>query len=95
MEFKIDENLPIEIAELLQNHGYGAKTVDDQNLKGIRDIYLIEVCKKENRTLVTCDTDFTDINNYLPEEYNGIIVLRLGNQSKRHTINIFNKLYQK
>ena len=32
MQFKIDENLPIEIAELLINAGYDAKTVNDQQL---------------------------------------------------------------
>ena len=32
MQFKIDENLPIKIAELLINAGYDAKTVNDQQL---------------------------------------------------------------
>jgi len=36
MQFKIDENLPIEIAELLINAGYDAKTVKDQQLQGIK-----------------------------------------------------------
>jgi len=37
MQFKIDENLPIEIAELLINAGHDAKTVNDQQLQGTKD----------------------------------------------------------
>ncbi len=32
MKFKIDENLPIEIAELLREAGYDAMTVEEQNM---------------------------------------------------------------
>lgn len=35
MQFKIDENLPVEIAELLLDAGYDAKTVHEQKLGGI------------------------------------------------------------
>lgn len=34
MKFKIDENLPVEVAELLQKAGHDAMTVYDQNLAG-------------------------------------------------------------
>jgi hypothetical protein len=32
MQFKIDENMPIEIAELLNDAGHDAKTVNNQQL---------------------------------------------------------------
>jgi hypothetical protein len=35
MKFKIDENLPVEVAELLRQAGYETATVYDQNLMGI------------------------------------------------------------
>ena len=34
MKFKIDENLPVEIAELLRQKGYEATTVMEQSLGG-------------------------------------------------------------
>jgi predicted nuclease of predicted toxin-antitoxin system len=37
MKFKIDENLPVEAAELIRNEGYDAVTVWDQNLGGAAD----------------------------------------------------------
>jgi len=89
MQFKIDENLPVELAELLARAGHNAKTVNDQKLKGAQDSHLINICKKENRVFITFDTDFSDINTYPPEEFNGIIVLRLGSQSKQHVLKIF------
>lgn len=92
MQFKIDENLPVEIAKLLIKASHDAKTVNDQNLKGIKDSLLINLCKKENRILVTLDTDFSDISTYPPKEFNGIIVLRLGSQSKQHVLNIFQRI---
>jgi predicted nuclease of predicted toxin-antitoxin system len=53
MQFKIDENLPIELAELLINAGYDAQTANDQRLQGTKDSILMDVCKSENRILVT------------------------------------------
>lgn len=77
MEFKIDENLPVDIAELLVNAGHDAKTVNKQRLQGARDSALISLCKSENRVLVTLDADFSDIKAYPPQEFAGIIVLRV------------------
>jgi len=42
MEFKVDENLPIEIAELLISAGYNAKTINEQQLQGVKDPLLID-----------------------------------------------------
>jgi predicted nuclease of predicted toxin-antitoxin system len=89
MQFKIDENLPVEIVELLINAGHDAKTVNEQQLQGVRDPVLIDVCKSENRVLVTLDTDFSDIRAYPPQEFSGIIVLRVGSQAKPHVIKVF------
>ena len=41
MKFKIDENLPVEISEILINEGYDSKTVNDQKLQGSKDSVLI------------------------------------------------------
>jgi predicted nuclease of predicted toxin-antitoxin system len=51
MEFKIDENLPVEIAELLVSAGHDAKTVNNQKLQGVKDPVLIDLCSKEQRCM--------------------------------------------
>lgn len=90
--FKVDENLPSEVAELLKNAGHDAMTVYQQEMAGIQDPELISICKKESRVLLTLDLDFSNIRTYPPEDYMGIIVLRLHYQSKPHVINSVKKI---
>lgn len=80
--FKIDENLPVEAAELLSLAGYEALTVLDQSMGGTLDGPLALVCREEGRVLVTLDLDFSNIQSYPPKEYRGIIVLRVQRQDK-------------
>jgi predicted nuclease of predicted toxin-antitoxin system len=91
MKFKIDENLPIEVAHFLQEAGYEAATVYGQNLVGEPDANIAAVCQAEERAIVTLDTDFADIRVYPPEEYFGIIVMRLKQQDKPHVLTIVNR----
>jgi predicted nuclease of predicted toxin-antitoxin system len=91
MKFKIDENLPIEVADILQQGGYDAATVYNQNLVGEADANIATVCQSEKRTIVTLDTDFADIRAYPPEEYFGIIVMRLKRQDKPYVLAIVNR----
>jgi predicted nuclease of predicted toxin-antitoxin system len=92
MLFKVDENLPIEISELLSGAGHDARTINDQGLQGINDRTLLELCEKERRTLVTLDMDFSDIQTYPPQDHEGIILLRVGRQSKRHVLEVFRRI---
>lgn len=76
MNFKTDENLPVEVADLLRQQGHDALSVVDQQLAGRPDVDVAAVCQAEKRAIVTLDLDFSDIRSYPPEEYFGIIVLR-------------------
>jgi predicted nuclease of predicted toxin-antitoxin system len=73
VKFKIDENLPIEIAGLLRDAGYGATTVVDQGLGGSADPDIAFVYRNEDRVLVTLDMDFADIRTYPPNQHSGLI----------------------
>jgi predicted nuclease of predicted toxin-antitoxin system len=92
MNLKIDENLPVEVAELLKQAGYDATTVSEQNLIGTSDTNLAVVCNKEKLTMVTLDTDFTDIRSYQPDRFCGIIVMRLSRQDKPHVLEVFRRV---
>ena len=52
----------------------------------------MERCDNEKRTLVTLDIDFSDIRTYPPRDHEGIIVLRVGNQSKKHVLEVFKRI---
>ncbi|HRY14259.1 MAG: DUF5615 family PIN-like protein [Candidatus Competibacteraceae bacterium] len=80
MRFKVDENLPVEIADLLRRHHYDAMTILEQQMTGQPDEVVADVCQREHRVLITLDLDFSDIRRYPPENYAGIIVLRPANQ---------------
>jgi len=82
VKFKIDENLPIDVADLLRSVEYDALTVFDQRLIGEDDSRILDICKEEKRALLTLDLDFSDVRSYPPQEYFGIIVLRLRRQDK-------------
>jgi hypothetical protein len=51
--FKIDENLPDEIADLFIRHGHDAVTVADQGWRGMADDDLRQGIQDESRWLVT------------------------------------------
>ena len=91
MKFKVDENLPVEVADLFRKAGYDAATIHDQNLIGETDDNIATVCQSEKRAIVTLDTDFADIRSYPPDNYFGIIVMRLKQQDKPYVLNIVNR----
>lgn len=66
MKFKVDENLPVEVVNVLEKNGHSAVTVLGQDLGGEPDSHIAEVCQKEKRALITLDTDFFHIRKYSP-----------------------------
>lgn len=92
MRFKIDESLPPESSTIFRNNGYDALTVWDQGLQGRSDAQLVSVCREERRTLVTLDLDFSDIRAYPPNQYPGLIVMRLSSQSRTHVLRVLRNL---
>jgi predicted nuclease of predicted toxin-antitoxin system len=92
MRFKIDENLPGEIAEMLRAAHHEAETVVDQGLAGASDQRLTDACAGEGRILVTLDLDFADLGAYPPRHYPGFIVLRVYRQDRGHVINAFRQV---
>ncbi len=88
MQLKVDENLHDDVAALLRGRGHDALTVHDQGLRGHRDAQIAEVCRREGRALLTLDLDFANIRVYPPADYPGLIVLRLGNQSRTHILGV-------
>ena len=80
--FKIDENLPQEIAALLREAGYAAVSVRDQGLMAKPDNVIADVCNTEGLVLVTLDLDFANIQVYPPDRTSGIMVFRVPDQSK-------------
>ena len=92
MLFKVDENLHEDVAEFLRQHGHDAVTVFDQNLQGHSDVEVAEVCRLEGRAILTQDLDFGNILAFPPQDYAGIVVLRLGDQSRPAVLAVVGRL---
>ena len=88
MRFKLDENLPSELAGLFVEAGHDAVTVRDQGLGGARDPEVASACRREHRAIITLDTDFSDIRTYPPRAYSGIVVFRLSSQARDHVLGV-------
>lgn len=88
MKFKIDENLPEEVSQLLRNAGWDSATVVEQQLSGEDDPRIADVCATEQRILITFDRGFSNIRAYPPARGPGMIVLRLKSQDKLHVLEI-------
>ena len=76
MHIKVDEDLPPVVAQWLQDRGYQASTVVEQNMGGWKDHALWEVVQTDKQFLVTADKGFADIRTYPPGTHGGILLLR-------------------
>lgn len=92
MRLKIDENLPPDVADLLRQFGHDAIGVLEQNMGGVPDHELARICQEERRAILTLDTDFMDARDYPPEQYSGIVVLRLRRQGIRQILDTVDHL---
>lgn len=75
MRFLIDEDLPRSTGNLMRKYGHQAIDVRDIGLRGAKDSQIASYAQREGLCLVTGDFDFSDIRNYPPAQYMGIIVL--------------------
>ncbi|MBM4249391.1 MAG: hypothetical protein FJ149_08165 [Euryarchaeota archaeon] len=82
MKFKVDENLPADVAGILREGGHDASTVIEQGLGGAPDAAIMEVCRREGRALVTLDLGFSGIRAYPPAAGPGCLVVRLARQDR-------------
>lgn len=75
--FFIDENLPRSAGDLLRRHGYEVLDVRDSGLRGASDTAIARYITEHDYCLISADMGFSDIRNYPPSKYHGIVVLRL------------------
>ena len=80
MKIKLDENMPLALAELLRFHGHDVSTVPEEHLSGAEDSVIVERATKEDRLLITFDLDFGDIRSYPIATHSGVVIFRLKDQ---------------
>lgn len=81
MRWLIDANMPRSTAGVLTRFGHESIDVRDILPGGAPDEDIAHHAKTNGLALVTRDFDFSDIRNYPPSEYSGIMVLELPDDS--------------
>jgi predicted nuclease of predicted toxin-antitoxin system len=87
MRFLLDANMPRSAASLLRSLGHEAEDVRDALLSGADDSLVAAHARARGFALVTRDFDFSDIRNYPPENYSGLVVLQLPDDATAPQIN--------
>lgn len=77
MRIKLDENMPVMLAEALVALGHDAETVPAEALKGADDPAVWRAAQSEGRFFVTQDLHFSDARVYRPGTHGGILLVRL------------------
>jgi hypothetical protein len=66
VKFKLDENMPADLGELLRDSGHDVEDVLGEYLGGRPDRPVLAAASSESRILITFDLDFADIRQYPP-----------------------------
>jgi predicted nuclease of predicted toxin-antitoxin system len=77
MRFLIDANLPRSIVALVAGLGHEVEFARDTGLAAAPDADVVERAKARRAALVTRDMDFADVRRYPPDQYAGLVVLRV------------------
>jgi predicted nuclease of predicted toxin-antitoxin system len=76
LRFKLDENLDPRCRLPLEEAGHQVSTVAEESLSGADDETIARTCRDLQLCLVTADLDFSQILDYPPEHYAGLVVIR-------------------
>ena len=76
MKFKIDENLPHELAADLAAAGHEADTVVQEGLGGVSDPVLMKAAVAEGRVLLTLDKGIANLQHYPAHRHAGVVLFR-------------------
>jgi predicted nuclease of predicted toxin-antitoxin system len=77
LRFIIDADLPRSVAGVIEQYGHEAVDVRDIGMSSSSDEDIAAFALKEGLCLLTADLGFGDVRRYPPNEYHGIVVLRL------------------
>jgi predicted nuclease of predicted toxin-antitoxin system len=94
VKLKLDENIPVSIAEVLTPLGDDVHTVTDEGLIGRADQEIWTHCQLEDRLLITQDLDFSDSRKFQPGSHAGIILVRLQNPGRLALLGLLSSVFR-
>jgi predicted nuclease of predicted toxin-antitoxin system len=76
VKFKLDENLPVELALDLRDLGHDADTVADEALSGAADPAVLDAAFGAGRILLTLDKGIANLQRYPVHQHAGVVLFR-------------------
>jgi len=76
MRFLIDENISPETEWLLKSWKHDVSSIAGKNIRGVDDLEVIRIAKREKRVILTQDLDFGRLYYFMMKAEVGIIVVR-------------------
>jgi predicted nuclease of predicted toxin-antitoxin system len=77
MKVKLDENIPVRLADELALLGHDVDTVQSEGLTGRSDGDIWSSAQHDGRLLITQDLDFSDVRKFKPGTHQGLLLVRL------------------
>lgn len=77
MKLFADECVYLSTVQSLRAWGHDVENTHETGLDGHPDEAILSHAQKVRRILITADFDFSNIRNYPPKSYGGIIVLKI------------------
>ena len=82
MRIKLDENMPGELAALLEELGHEVETVPEEILSGKPDAVIRRVARIEGRFLITQDKKFVDARRWTDDPGAGVMLVRIEDETR-------------
>ncbi|MDI3535332.1 MAG: hypothetical protein PWQ82_1697 [Thermosediminibacterales bacterium] len=74
--FLTDENISPKTVSFLRSYGLDIKDIKEEGLSGIKDKQVLNLARSEDRIIITCDLDFSNILRFPLNQHSGILVIR-------------------
>lgn len=91
MKFLADENIGLEVVEFLRKEHHDIDSISEIS-PGTSDIDILTKATKEQRIIITTDTDFGELIYHAGHSHVGVVLLRLEDQRNANKILILKKL---
>lgn len=90
-KFLADENIPLEIVLSLKQFGIDLTSIKDIKI-GMEDEEVLLTAVKENRTLITFDSDFGELIYKHKRNCKGVLLLKIHPQTVNYILTILKKV---
>jgi predicted nuclease of predicted toxin-antitoxin system len=90
-----DENISPKVVSFLRNVGFDVLDVKEQQWYGQNDEALLDIAYKDNRFVLTHDSDFGTLAVNQGKPYYGILYLRLNNLKSTNVIRVCDQVFHK